>query len=356
MIKPERYLLFVERHLYIAERHLLFAERHLYIAERVLYIVERHLFVFERHLFKRGRVLFKQKPGIFRMKKVYFLIVLVLLCSTAAFAQESGNRNYGTPKRKPLESSGVLSNSVNGKEVYFIEANVLMNMKPDSFVAVFGIVQEAATAAESNAKLDAQIGGFVGDLNKIGVKQPDTFVDFIAQNKVYDYTTTGSVVMEKFSGFETKKNINVRYRDRETLEKIINAAAKASIFDLIEVKYIVGDANAVRARLFDEAVKVIKQKEASYARAFDVKLSATNLANEKYDAFYPGDLYEDYQAFESGAAYSDYNKTVIKQRKTKTFFYEPLDAKSFDTVINPMGIEPMAQFSLYLRMQYDLKK
>lgn len=290
------------------------------------------------------------------MKKFGLILILLFFVNSIALAQESGNRNYGTQKRKPLESSGVLTNSVNGKEVYFIEANVLMNVKPDNFVAVFGIVQEGANAAESNAKLDAQVAGFVSDLNKIGVKQTDTFVDFIAQNKVYDYTTTGSVVTEKFSGFETKKNINVRYKDRADLEKIINAAAKSSIFDLIEVKYVVGDTNAVRARLFDEAVKIIKQKEANYARAFDIKLSPTNLANEKYDAFYPGDLYEDYQAFESGAAYSDYNKTVIKQRKTKTFFYEPLDQKSFDTVINPLGIEPMAQFSLYLRMQYDLKK
>ena len=290
------------------------------------------------------------------MKESILILGLLVFVNLSIFAQESGNRNYGTQRRKPPENSGLLTSSVNNKEVYFVEANVLMNMKPDFFVAVFGIVQEAATAAESNSKLDAQISGFVSDLNKLGVKQNDTFVDFIAQNKIYDYTTTGNIVTEKFSGFETKKNINVRYKDRESLEKIINAAAKALIFDLIEVKYVVSDANGIRSRLFDEAVKVIKQKEASYNNAFGVKLAATNLANEKYDTFYPGDLYEDYQAFESGTTSGDYNKTVIKQRKTKTFFYEPLDAKSFDTVINQMGIEPMVQFSLYLRMQYDLRK
>lgn len=290
------------------------------------------------------------------MKKSFLILGLLFFVNLIALAQESGNRNYGTQRRRPQESSGLLTNSVNNKEVYFVEANVLMNVKPDAFVAVFGIVQEGANAAESNSKLDAQIGAFVRDLNGLGVKQTDTFVDFIAQNKIYDYTTSGSVVAEKFSGFETKKNINVRYKDREVLEKIINAAAKASIFDLIEVKYVVSDAGAIRTRLFDEAVKVIKQKEASYSNAFGVKMSATNLANEKYDVFYPGDLYNDYQAFESGATYGDYNRTVIRQRKTKTFFYEPLDAKSFDTVINQMGIEPMVQFSLYLRMQYDLKK
>ncbi len=86
-------------------------------------------------------------------------------------------------------------------------------------------------------------------------------------------------------------------------------------------------------------------------------MSTSNVANEKYDAFYPGDLYADYQAFESGKTYGNYdNNRVISQRKTKTFYYEPLDANDFDSVINQIGIEPMVQFTLYLRVQYDLKK
>ena len=86
-------------------------------------------------------------------------------------------------------------------------------------------------------------------------------------------------------------------------------------------------------------------------------MSPSNLANEKYDAFYPGELYAVYQAFEAGNTYGGYdNNRVIQQRKTKTFYYEPLDASDFDSVINQIGIEPMVQFTLYLRMQYDLKK
>jgi len=290
------------------------------------------------------------------MKKILTLIILVLSGLTLAAAQESGNRTYGAQRRKPLVNTGVLTATVNNKEVYFIEANILMNTKPDAFQAVFGLVQEGATAEESNNKLTAQVAAFTRDLEKLGIRQNDTFVDFIAQNKIYDFTTNGTAITEKFSGFETKKNINIRYKDRETLDKILSAAVKASIFDLIEVKSIVSDMSGVHAKLFDEAVKIIKQKEASYANAFGIKLNASNLANEKYDTFYPGELYDNYQAFESGTTYSDYNRTVIRQRKTRTFFYQPLDANNFDAVINQMGIEPVAQFTLYLRMQYDLKK
>jgi uncharacterized protein YggE len=286
-----------------------------------------------------------------------WLFVLVSLCPVVAPAQEAGNRAYGTQRRKPQTNSGVLTGSTDGKaQVYFVEANVLMNMKADTYVAVFGLVQEAATSAESNGKINAQVAGFIRDLESLGIKRGDTFVDFITQNKVYDYTTSASTVTEKFSGFETKKNIAVRYRDRDLLEKILSAAARGSIFDLIEVNYVVGDVSGVRQRMYEEAVRIIKQKEASYANSFGIKLSPTNLANEKYDAFYPSELYAAYQAYEAGTTSGDYNRVVVRQRKTSTFFYEPLDASNFDSVVNQMSIEPMVQFTLYLRLQYDLKK
>jgi len=288
------------------------------------------------------------------MNNKFVLIALVLFSSTAIIAQESGNRAYGTPRRKPVISSGVLTAVPDGKtQVYFVEANVLLNMKADAYIAVFGVIQEGMTSAESNAKTDAAISGFTKDLDGIGIKRSDIFIDFITQNKVYDYTANGNTVTEKFSGFETKKNVAVRYRDRELLDKVLSAAARSSIFDLIEVNYTVNDINSVHGRLYDEAVKVIKQKETSYANSFGIKLSPTNLANEKYDAFYPGELYSNYQAFEAGNTYGDYNNRVVQARKTRTFFYEPLNSSDFDSVINQIGIEPMVQFTLYLRMQYD---
>jgi len=291
------------------------------------------------------------------MKNTLLILGFLFFVNSVAFAQESGNRNYNAQRRKPSTNSGVLVGTSNNKEVYFVEANVAMNMKADAYVAVFGLSQEGANAADSNAKINVLIAGFNRDLDILGIKRGDIYVDFITQNKVYDYTTSGNVTTEKFMGFETKKNVAVRYGDRELLEKIISAAAKNSIFDLIKVDYVVNDIKAVNTRLYEEAVKIVKQKEAAYAVSFGIKLLPTNLANEKYDAFYPGELYAVYQAFEAGSTYGgDYEKRVIEKRKTKTFYYEPLDPSDFDSVINQIGIEPMVQFTLYLRMQYDLKK
>ncbi|MCY7374904.1 MAG: hypothetical protein LH472_02890, partial [Pyrinomonadaceae bacterium] len=68
------------------------------------------------------------------MRKISSLIILVLLGASFIRAQESGNRNYNAQRRKPLTNSGVLVGTSNNKEVYFVEANVAMNMKADAYV------------------------------------------------------------------------------------------------------------------------------------------------------------------------------------------------------------------------------
>lgn len=294
------------------------------------------------------------------MKKAFLMLGLLFFANLSGFAQEGGNRIYGNQgysqnKRTPATNAGTLLTGDGGN--FLIEASVLLNLKPDSFVAVFGVAQEAANADESNAKVNARIGDFVRNLNALGITGSDTYVDFIAQNKTYDYQIKGDVAEQYLTGFETKKTVAVKYKTRESFEKILSAATRAEIFDLIKVDYIVSDFDSVRARLFEEAAKIIKQKEARYKTAFEMTIKPVGLSIEKYDAFYPAERYENYQAFESGAARTtDYRnaRTTVTMRKSTTFFYEPLNGNKFDRIINPIGIEPTVQFTLYLQFQYRL--
>jgi uncharacterized protein YggE len=184
------------------------------------------------------------------MKKASLLILgLLFFVNSQVFAQESGNRIYGNQgyynqqKHSPQTNTGTLNNGTD-RRFYATEASVLMNIKPDAFVAVFGIQQEGANPADSNGKLVARLDQFGKSLGALGVKPDDIFVDFITQNKIYDYKAQGNDVIEVPAGFETKKTIAVRYKSRDIFEKIVAEAAKAQIFDLIKVDYIVSDFDA----------------------------------------------------------------------------------------------------------------
>lgn len=295
------------------------------------------------------------------MKNIIFLLVLVFFVNSNGFAQEAGNRIYGNQGgsnslRKPNTNEGNLLTDF--EDTFFqIEASVLINLQPDSFVVVFGVQKEASSAKESFQKVDDQIDDFINALSGIAITKNDIYIDFIAQNKVYDYRVEGDIAEQFLAGFETKKTVAVRYKNRDSFEKITRAAINQQIFDLIKVDYIVRDFDSIREKLFDQATKVIKSKESKYTSAFGMTIKPLALDVEKYDAFYPGERYESYKAFESGAAsttnYRD-RKTIVTLRKNTTFYYEPINGSKFDKVLNPIGLEPTVQFTIYLRVKYKM--
>jgi len=118
---------------------------------------------------------------------------VLALCAVNCFAQEGGNVAYGGNKR-PKTSGVGLGNlySIEPKDSVvstYLEANTMINAKADEYVAVFGLAQEGPTLADCNAKMEQQIKEFTAGLEQLGVSRNDTFVDFIAQNGVYDFGT-----------------------------------------------------------------------------------------------------------------------------------------------------------------------
>ena len=292
------------------------------------------------------------------MKKAFLLLLIICAAASAICAQEAGASVYGKSQRK---TSGVAlgnltsvdpKDSVNG---HFVEANVLINVKADGYMTVFGLAQEGTTVVAANQKIDLQLKEFSAALEGLGVKSTDLFVDFIAQNRVYDYSATSSTVAEKLTGFEVKKNLAVRYKDKALLGQMLAAASKAGIFDLIKVDYIVSDMNSVRGRLLEEAAKIVKKKEDGYARLLSIKLRPQAVFEEKYNVFFPSEMYSSYMAFESGKVVdSRYNTNVLQKRKVSTFYFNPLSISEFDSVIGEMDVEPVVQCTLFLKVKYSL--
>ena len=242
----------------------------------------------------------------------------------------------------------------------FVEADVLMNVKADEFVAVFGITHEGDSPAECNRKMEDTIRAFAAALKPLGIGGDDLFVDFVAQNRIYGFEVQGDIAREKPVGFELKKNASIRYRDRSMIDRVVLAAAGAQVFDLIKVDYIVKDIRRVQDRLMEEAARIIKRKSARYEKLLDIKLRPPGqVYAERTAAHYPTGRYDSYTAFESeqmGAPPDRQRFTIQTARKTRTFFFNGLDADGYDAVIDPVVIEPVVQFTLYLKVKYEVEQ
>jgi len=296
------------------------------------------------------------------MKKVLLLAVCLLFVSSS-YAQEAGNRVYGNrgntdqpvQRRMPnmpkttVDSVTVDPANQTITHYQYIDAKILTTVEAREYTAVFGLAQEAATIPEANRKLEKQINDFRQGLSALGIAGSDTYVDFITQNRVYDYTVKGSTAREKVSGFQIKENFIIRYKDRHLLEKIVSLAAQSEIFDLVKVDYVVGDLTAVKSQMLNEAARIIKAKESDFGK-LGVKLVPITVSLEQFDVFQPFEAYNSYKAFEAGEVDNVYR--TVEKRKNSTFYFDPLPEGTFDVVVKSIGTTPEVQCTYYLRLKY----
>jgi hypothetical protein len=83
-----------------------------------------------------------------------------------------------------------------------------------------------------------------------------------------------------------------------------------------------------------------------------VKLRIEGVAIERFETYEPKDLYRAYTAFETSSVDGEFR--VVEKRKSSTVYFDPVNSGDFDSIITPIGIEPMVQCRLYLRVKYAL--
>jgi hypothetical protein len=102
---------------------------------------------------------------------------------------------------------------------------------------------------------------------------------------------------------------------------------------------------------------LIQQKAARYKTSLGVELPATKrVVVDKPSVYYPVEQYDSYQAAEAASVDRGYNSsmTLLRLRRSSTTFFNPLANEDYDSVINPTVIEPVVQFTTYLKVQYGV--
>src|SRR5919107_12467 len=114
------------------------------------------------------------------MDKMILAALLILAGRGVCAAQASGNIGYSQSGGNARAEQNERNKRVLAKEdappsatSMFVEASVLMNVKADEHVAVFGLAQECATVAECNQKMDATVNGFRSAISALGVTAQD---------------------------------------------------------------------------------------------------------------------------------------------------------------------------------------
>ncbi len=246
-----------------------------------------------------------------------------------------------------------------------LTAKILMNVKADSYVAMFGLSQLAGSLDSCNQLMNKRTDGFIQTLQNLGVPRQKIYVDFVSQVPVFEYEMEKKLFSKTFNevpkGFELKKNIHVGYTANDLLDKMLSAAAQYEIYDVIKVDYIINNTEPVYDSLRHTAIRLLNKKAEEFKKlGLKFNVNEYQLVAEQINTTYPIDCYDSYTAFANPSAATvkkgSAGNQVIQAPKTKTVYYNHFPYDEFDIVLNPQLIEPAAQFSYTLQIKYLLKK
>ncbi len=299
-------------------------------------------------------------------------LIIILLNSNVSTAQIAGNQlaeknslgnSYFTPHNDPGVNLS-LSPSYSNNFTNLLEANIMINVKAESFVAIFSLTQFGKTIEEVEAAMRTRSEIFKTNLQQEGMDSKNIFFDPITMLPTYETEVIDKKLSRTFNevptGFEMKRNIHIVFYKQEQINPIITMAAKAEVYDLVKVDYNVENKDAIINNLRQEALKILMDKKMVLEKA-GIFTRFTNVG-EMQNSVYPSERYAQYVAYRSGTPptylINNKNKPVQTQYnfadKNKTIYYDKVADRQFDKVINPVVNEPMVQIYFSLKGQFTI--
>ncbi len=288
--------------------------------------------------------------------------LILLGLATLAQAQHQGNAaqgnrpNYAYNQAASSPNQGFVNDST-----LILEARVLFNAPAKSYQAVFSVTQVGESLEEAQKLLSRRLQQFTKALTDLGIAPTDIYPDFVFQVPVYAFETEKRLFSKSYNevptGVRLQKNLHIGYVKEEWLEKIMEEAAKAEIYDLAKVQYLVADQRAVTDTLRQVALRVISKKNKEL-RSIGVKFNAKyQTVADQLTVYQPAERYESYTAY-SAAQLGNQRRgaTVNEVEKTVTRYYSPMASEGYDWVENPSPLAPTVQFVYILRVKYVLKR
>jgi uncharacterized protein YggE len=304
------------------------------------------------------------------MKKLF--LYTFLLIPVIAFSQRSSNqlkfKSNSSAQRTPryrhenniqqyqYDDANIIQTLQ--KNEMLLECSVLMNVKADSYLAIFNLTQVGETAQQADEFINKRADAFVQALSKLGITPADVYSDMIYLIPIFEYETEKRLFSKTYNevpkGFETQKNLHIRFKKSELIDDIVTLAAANEIYDLVTIEYFVKDSKAIYDSIRTQAIDYIA-KNAGKLKKTGINLEGEfRIASENSSVVYPESQYADYEAFVSQSLDAAKNKAVVNMRKPKSVAYNKLPYNEFDIVINPEFMEPVVQFTYNLKIKYTL--
>ncbi len=274
-------------------------------------------------------------------------------------AQVTGNLLYDPNNRIFFQQAEQPVKATVQGDVLVLEVNAMMNVKADSYLAIFHLNQLGQSAEEADSLINGRIEGLLDRLEREKIATADVFVDMLSFVPVFEIEETRKLFSRTYqevpAGFEIQKNIHLRFTDPRVLDRIVTAAAKEEIYDLVKVDYYISDQGARYDTLRLFAQRTMQQKLDHFEK-LGLKIEESHrTGGERNGAYFPLERYTTYSANSRSSLNSRRKGQLVNDiRKASTLFYNKVPYSSFDLVLHPEITEPPVQFTYNLTLHCRL--
>ncbi len=317
-------------------------------------------------------------------KSILFLLSCVII--SGLFAQGAGNWAY--QKKGKSESTGWSYNDelyggfeqtndaiyqtnqfydyeydyfTTNDTVIYIDVKALMNVKPDTYILILGLSQISENLETCFESIDQRIANFIAEGK---IDSENVYVDFVSQTPIFALEKEKKIFSKKYvevpKGFEIKKNIHIKFTDRDLADQYLKIAAKNEIYDIIKVDYIVNDHRSVYDTLRNECIALINKYVTDYKKMGITFEAMYKSMEESNSCTYPISRYSSFASYMptnyDPIKGNDEDMNLVNPNEHINIFYDKLPYNYYDIIINPDVVEPVVQFSQNVKIKFVLKK
>jgi hypothetical protein len=176
--------------------------------------------------------------------------------------------------------------------------------------------------------------------------------EFEAEKKLFSKKTYNELP----KGFELKKNIHIKYFQRDEINIIFEVCAASEVYDFVKTEYYSSKLEEAKKELIAACKTNLKEKYADYLFfSGGEKSDVFKIFDEELKLFYPLESYTSYTAYAQTPVYESKLQRVNYAKKEQSFYYQPFADKEFQIVFQPVITEPCIQLIYKAELTISLK-
>lgn len=194
-------------------------------------------------------------------KKLIWVLLGILLVYIIVF--------FGTMIRNNLQKYYYIGKADKAERMITIDGQGKVIAKPDIAVTTMGMISEAKTVAEAQAKNTTVMNKLINKLKELGVEEKDIQTTNYYIYPQYNYTESKG---QELTGYQVSQSVTIKIRNLAKANEVLGLAGEVGTNSVSGLQFTIDDDEVYQAQARAEALKKVAEKASALSKSLGVQL------------------------------------------------------------------------------------